>query len=68
MLTTKLFPVTQVYVRPNSGNWIYIGYVINLPHNVQNIKDSLIRLSNELSLVVFATKRYNRVRMPLWLK
>ena len=59
MLIAKSFPVTQVYIRAKSGDWIYKGHVINLPHNVQNIKNILPRSSNELPLAVFVAKDQN---------
>ena len=56
MLTARASPVTQVYIRPNSGTTGFRDHVVTLTHNVQHIVNILPRYVTDLPTLCFTVK------------
>ena len=59
MLIARVFPVMQVYMKPQYGTIIYKGHVVTLPHNLQKIADVLPNTPVDLSILVFQASANN---------
>ena len=55
MLISAVMPLMSVYRLPH-GQYGYSGHVINLPQNVSSIATKLLRLPNDLDILIVVTK------------